>query len=147
MKRFSFWEWCWMVLGFGLAFCAFVAMAHAQGTNAPGYVLHVPAFDIALPAKWAAWIAAHGVLLWIGIRGAIKALTRYQQGRPAVAWVVWFLEHASFNKNVATVAQRIVGADIPPANVVVTPAEAKAAIEAPTPNGLSGGTPIDTGGH
>lgn len=145
MKRFSFLEWCWIVFSLTLAFCAFVALAKADTNTVQG--INVPAFTIPIPTQWAAWIAAHGLVVWLGIRGAIKVLDGYQTGRPWVAQLVNILEHISLNKNVATVDQKVVGADIPPANVVVTPAEAKAAIEAPTPNGLGGGTPIDTGGH
>lgn len=138
-----------ITFGLGAVLCFLVAASlYAQGTNVtvgisiPSFT--VPGFTIPTTGALAAWIAAHGLILWIAMRGAIKVLDGYQAGRPWVSWIVWVLEHVSFNKNVATVAQRVVGADIPPADVVVTPAEAKAEVEAPTDNGLPTKPPAST---
>lgn len=135
MKRLNNWV-LWLVL-----LAIFPYEIFAQATNAV-QGLNIPAFTIPIPTQWAAWIAAHGLLVWLGIRGAIKFLDGFQTGRPWVAQLVSILEHISLNKNVATVDQKVVGADATPANVVVTPEEAKARIESKTDNGLPTGSII-----
>ena len=88
--------------------------ATAAATNAPAVVywnLKVP-----VPVNFAAWVSAHAVLLWVGMRFLIKWLDGYQAKSPLVARLLWVLEHVSLNKNVATMQQRTV----PPTNGLPT---------------------------
>jgi hypothetical protein len=105
-------------------------IAHAE-TNT---VIHVPAFDIPAPTQLAGVFGPFG--LWLLTRAAVKILDNYQTGRPWISKLVWLLEHISLNKNVATVDQRIVGADQPPTGQPIGPALAKKIVGSKTPDGL-----------
>ena len=111
-----------------LAIIALPVAAWAQSTNAPTAWLTIPSFSIPLPASIAAWIAAHGIVLWLGMRAAIKILDGFQTGRPWVAQIVSVLENVSLNKTVAPIAQKVAGEDV---------------VQQPTPNGLPQGKAIE----
>lgn len=112
----------------GIAVLLLVPLAVWADTNAPGGTLHVPAFDIPVPANVTAWVAEHGFLIFIAIRGLIKWLTVYEGKSKLVDSALTVLEHSTLQKDVTPVAERPAFAE--------KKAEAKAELQAPTDNGL-----------
>lgn len=88
----------------------------------------IPSFTIPLPANIAAWVAAHGILLWFANRYLLKMIDGYGGKYKWLDRLIFIMEHANGKQDVTPLAER--------PSFIAAKAASTAAIQTKTPNGL-----------